>query len=477
MSLNMWDMTDDEQEMLKQLTQPQLQEPPNKRPRTSGSSSVPEIDPMVGTYTEEAGSSSGPEKKEDGKDIKEKMAAAKPQGKCTMTVESKEGDGEGIAEADGVREEKGEALVMGSAMAMDVQTQNQTAEHGEKETEKDNKEEKTDKENEGDMQQEEVDITMNGGDEEDVKQQDTMADKHSGVLETKDKKESDGEPREGKEEQEGKESDGEPWEGEEKKNKKESDGEPQEGEEKTEGKESDGEPWEGEDKNKKKESGGEPQDGEVKQQDAVTDKCSGVLETKNNKASNGEAQEGEEKNEEQGKGKDKRVTSGLTFAGRVAPTDPKLNAFFFALKTNYENFVKGVKNRSQPEYWVWMRNRCDENSSDDHITKSAKRYASHGSVAMLKKPAAAQEVDLQCSGVPEEEEKGFNSSPVEEVNSQCSGVPEEDEGNEVQKEVLEEEKEEVKEDEEEENGEEDEEKEVKDENQNDNEAKNEDIKI
>ena len=46
MSLNMWDMTDDEQEMLKQLTQPQLQEPPNKRPRTSGSSSVPEIDPI-----------------------------------------------------------------------------------------------------------------------------------------------------------------------------------------------------------------------------------------------------------------------------------------------------------------------------------------------------------------------------------------------------------------------------------------------
>ena len=93
------------------------------------------------------------------------------------------------------------------------------------------------------------------------------------------------------------------------------------------------------------------------------------------------------------------------------------------------------------DQWVFMRNRCDEDSTENSLVKHAKQYAAHGPPAyMLKRPAAAVAAEGQpqekepekadvCSGVLEKEEDG---DADKEKADMCSGVLEK-EASEVEK--------------------------------------------
>jgi hypothetical protein len=88
--------------------------------------------------------------------------------------------------------------------------------------------------------------------------------------------------------------------------------------------------------------------------------------------------------------------------------------------------------------WVFMRNRCDEDSTEDSLVKYAKQYAAHGLpvreqyACMLKRPAAA----VAAEGQPQEKEPekaDVDSADADkEKADMCSGALEK-EASEVEK--------------------------------------------
>jgi hypothetical protein len=113
------------------------------------------------------------------------------------------------------------------------------------------------------------------------------------------------------------------------------------------------------------------------------------------------------------------------------------------------------------DYWVFMRKRCDEDSTEDSLVKYAKQYAAHGLPAyMLKRPAAAvagegqpqekepEKADM-CSSVLEKEEDGEAKGEASEVekksNCEAKGEVEEKESDcKAKGEAEEEEKESIR---------------------------------
>jgi hypothetical protein len=97
-------------------------------------------------------------------------------------------------------------------------------------------------------------------------------------------------------------------------------------------------------------------------------------------------------------------------------------------------------------YWVFMRNRCDEDSTEDSLVKYTKQYAAHGLPAreryayILKRPAAV----VAAEGQPQEKEPekaDVDSADADkEEADMCSGVVEKEEDGEVKGEASEVEK-------------------------------------